>query len=182
MGKTKRKRKGGQPPHDAARAGIKPPKKRPTEPGEGWRHSEVMPNGNMRVRFEYVTYADASEELQTMMVGNMFGAARNTDLATLSQQHPERVERGAMLTSDGTFLAEAWVVYDGALLVLKGRPSTLDDLASHDVFDEPAEATEERKAEARRRIEELAQAEPATSAVLALPDKRIVGLDGKPLA
>lgn len=180
MGKTKqRKRKGGQPGHDAARKGQRPAKKRPTEPGEAWRHSEVLPNGNMRIRFEYITYSDASNELQTQAVANMFGAARNTDLATLAAQHPERVERGTLLTADGTFLAEAWINYDGDLLVLKGRPSTLEDLASHDVFNEPEAATEERKAEARRRIEE--QAKAAAKPTIAVPDKRIVGPDGKPL-
>lgn len=152
MAKKRRKRKGGQPPHDAARAGIKPPKKRPTEPGEAYRHSELLPDGNMRVRFEYVTYAKASNDLQTRMVGSMFGAARNNDLAQFAAENPERVVHGKILTSDGSFVCEAWMEHGDELLVLKGRPATLEDQATLEVFGEDPERTEARKAEGRERL------------------------------
>lgn len=162
--KKRSKRKGGQPTHDARRAGVKPAKKRPTEPGEAWRHSEVLPDGNMRVRFEYVTHAKASNQLQDAMVGSMYGACRNNDLATFARENPERVVHGKLLTRDGSFLCESWIENGDDLLVLKGRPATLEDQATLELYGEDPEQTEARKAEGRRRLAEALEQQEAAAA------------------
>jgi hypothetical protein len=127
----------------------KPKMRVPIEAGEmRVTHVADKQGQYVRVTVEYQTYSNDVEGLAQALTSAMYGAARNTDLRVLATQREDEIVEGEILTSDGSYVLEKWLPGFNELIPLKGRPATLDDLATLPIYDEDPELTEGRKARA----------------------------------
>lgn len=142
----------------------KPQQKAKLVPGE-CRHTIVAGKGGkyVRVQVEYMTYSEELPGLAKAIRDAMYSAARTTDLRSMAATHRDEIVEGEILTPDGTFVVQAWLPAEGELLILKGRPATVEDIATLDRYAEDPSETEPRKAEARRILAEQQAAAEAAS-------------------
>lgn len=147
----------------------------PLEPGNSRHTVTVEKTGKyVRVQVEYMSYAEHVGDLGRRIRDAMYSAARMTDLRELAARNPDSIVEGEILVPDGTFVVQSWIPRDGELLVLKGRPSTVEDIATLDRYSEDPSETEGRKAEARRILDEL-NARENTPSVLAAATAATLG-------
>lgn len=132
-----------------------PTEKKRLGPGEARVTQVVSRDGSyVRVMAEYRSLSTNGEGVPEAITNGMMGGAKIADLRILAQQRADEVERGELLTPDGLTVIEAWLPGDQELIILKSRPSALEDLAELDRYGESPADAEPRKVEARRLIAE----------------------------
>jgi hypothetical protein len=131
----------------------RPAEKKRLGPGEARVTQVVARDGSyVRVMAEYRSLSANAEGVPEAITNGMMGGAKIADLRILAQQRADEVERGELLTPDGLTVIESWLPGEGEIIILKSRPSSIEDLAELPRYGESD--AEPRKAEARRLLAE----------------------------
>lgn len=135
-------------------------KKPQLEPGHTLITEQQHKDGTVTVRVQYRTYSQYAEGMSASIGDAMFGGARNVDARHLAVQQADNIEEGEILTPDATFVVEKWIAQPKELVVLKGRPATMEDLTKLPIYNEKP-GTEEARKERARELLRLAQEKAA---------------------
>lgn len=110
-----------------------PGQKQQLHPGDARKTVVVGPGSKyLRVQLEYMTHAHDEPGLADTIVNQMYQAARMSDLRVVASQRPDEIREGEILTPDGMLVVETFIQEDDELLILKGRPASLEDQATVD--------------------------------------------------
>lgn len=108
----------------------------------------------VRITAEYRSLCADGADVCAAITSGMIGGAKIADLRILAKQREDEIVRGEILTPDGLTVVEAWIPGDDELIILKSRPSSLEDLATMERYGEHPDDTEARKAEAAKILAE----------------------------
>lgn len=146
----------------------KPPQQRvKIGPGDARRTVVAGKDGSyLRVQLEYMTHSKDEPGLADRIVNQMYEAARMTDLRTIAQQRADEVRDGEILTPDGMFVVERFIQDGDELLILKGRPASLQDQATLEHrWGEKPEQKADRLADGAKRLAEAQRDQVASAFV-----------------